>query len=75
MLAMQPARTREELNDLVHQKGASQSIKEHLQVLLASAQEQSRLAGCRLKDAGGASARAYYGLYLDCLALLEASDA
>jgi hypothetical protein len=73
ILAMQPARTKEELNALVHQKGASQLIKKHLQALLA--QEQSRLAGCRLKDAGGASARAYYGLYLDCLARLEESDA
>jgi hypothetical protein len=57
MLAMQPAPTREELDALSHQKGASQLIKKHLQALLA--QEQSKLARCRLKDAGGVSASAY----------------
>jgi hypothetical protein len=71
--AMQPARTKEEVDALMEQRGAAQILRTHLKALMAH--EDTKLAGIRLKDAGGGSKGAFYQLYMECLARMDASDA
>jgi hypothetical protein len=71
--AMQPARTREEVDAPMGQTGAAQDLRMHLKALMAH--EETKLAGIRLKDAGGGSKAAYYRLYMGCLNRMEASNA